>query len=61
MITFAVLRSISEPFNAGSRVEVKLTFDPLHTAEGEIYWRVPASEASSYVVGDTFSVSIQRV
>jgi hypothetical protein len=56
--TFAILRSISPPFNAGT-TEVKLTFDPLYAIEGEIYIRVPS--ASGYVVGDTYAVSIQRI
>lgn len=59
--TFAVLRTISEPFNAGRTVEVKLGFDPLYFAEGEIYWRIPASRAHEFKIDSTYTITVEKV
>lgn len=61
LLTFAVVRSISVPFNNGTQVELKLSFDQMHGHEGEILWRMPASRAQFFAPGDTFSVSLRRV
>lgn len=61
ILAFAVLRSISPPFNAGETSEVKLVFKPIHTVEGEIFIRVPAARAADFSIGDIYSVCLQRV
>lgn len=54
----AVVRSVSQPFNAGKVVEIKLEVDPLHIVEGELYLRVP--QGQDWTVGDTYTVFLQR-
>lgn len=61
MILGATLRSISEPFDAGNRVEIKLALDLSQTIEGELYLRIPASWAKDYVVGDVYAVSVKQI
>ncbi|HEY6028088.1 MAG TPA: hypothetical protein VIV09_14415 [Pseudolabrys sp.] len=54
--TFAKLRTMSEVFDAGKVVEVKLVLEA--PGVGEIYLRVPPGQ---YAIDDEFAVCIQPV
>ena len=61
VVGVALVRAISEPFDAGQTVEVKLsTSDPKHVFDGEIYLRIPATRAGDFAVGDAYAVKLER-
>jgi hypothetical protein len=53
------LVSKSDPFNAGQLVEMKFVHEGPYP--GETYMRVPVVEASSWQVGDEYTMRLRRV
>ena len=56
--TFAILREISEPFNAGRWVELAFK---LEDGNGEITLRIPAHEAEGWYTGRVLAVSMMPI
>lgn len=58
---FAVVRSISPPFNRGQLVEIKLATEDGAVVDGELYVRVSPARAQQYAIGDEFVLRLDRV
>jgi hypothetical protein len=58
---FAVVRSVSKPFNGGRLVEVKLSTEDSAIVDGELYLRVSTERAKHYAVGEVFTLRMQKV
>ena len=58
---YAVVRAVSQAFDAGQIVELKLSLDQDQPYQGELRIRVPSYEAGLYQVGDTFSFKLTKV
>ena len=55
---YAIVKSISAPFDAGKHVEVKWK---LEDGSGEIFRRIPADDASQYHVNQVCALSMMPV
>jgi hypothetical protein len=55
---FAILKRISEPFDAGRYVELSFKFED---GSGEIQRRIPADEASDWYLGKVLALSMMPV
>ena len=56
---FAIVRTVSVPFNGGRLIEVKLSTEDSAIVDGELYLRVSAERAKFYVVGEVFTLRLQ--
>ena len=58
----AGLLTVSQPFDAGSTVELRFELSPCHgLTGGELRLRVPAEDAKDYAEGDEFSIRIRQL
>lgn len=46
---------ISQPFDCGRLVEIRLAINNRSDLHGEITWRVPSSEAHQYKIGAVYA------
>jgi hypothetical protein len=60
-ILLLTLRSLSEPLDAGSKVEVKFDVQAADGRYGELYLRVLTSDASGFAVGDIYTAKLIKL
>jgi len=57
----AVIRSVTGPFDAERKSEIKLELTVESPYHGELYVRVPVQIAKRFVIGDTFSFKLTKI
>ena len=58
---YAAARSVSEPFDSGQSVEVKIEVEPGQAWRGALYAIVPASSVEGHVQGEVVSFRLVPV
>lgn len=57
----AMVVSISEPFDCGRVVEMKLSINHRREIHGEIALRIPVEHARNYCIGDVYAAHFKLV
>jgi hypothetical protein len=55
------LRTLTDPMDAGSKVEIKFDVESANALAGELYLRVKTSDAAGFQVGDTYMAKLVRM
>ena len=58
---FAIVRSISKPFNGKRTVEAKLSSEDVAISDVDVYLRMSPERAEHYAVGDVFVLRLDKV
>lgn len=58
---FAVVRRLTDAFDGGRLVEIKLAIEAEQAYSGELYIRVPAHDADAFEVGQVYSFRLVKV
>lgn len=60
-VLILTLRSLTDPIDAGSKVEIKFDVEAADSTRGELYLRVMTSDARGFDIGDVYMARLVKV